>query len=80
MLILHGVGVSLPVWWGSLGVDWGTYCRMQSVAEAFLNALPQSVVQTKLYLGNDPNGVHVYIDTHSCIAFVSLEDSCLHCN
>lgn len=37
---------------------------MQSVAEAFLSALPQSVVQSKLYLmGNDPNGIHVYIDT-----------------
>lgn len=64
MLILHGFGVPLPVWWGSMGVDSGTYCRMQSVAEAFLNALPQSIVQTKLYfMGNDPNGVHVYIDT-----------------
>ena len=64
VLIVHGIGVPLPAWWGSLGIDTGTYYRAQSVAEAFLSALPQSVVQTKLYLmGNDPNGVHVYIDT-----------------
>lgn len=64
MLILHGVGIPLPAWWGSLGIDLGTFCRMQSVAEAVFSALPQSIVQTKLYLmGNDPRGVHVYIDT-----------------
>lgn len=64
-LIFQGIGVSLPAWWGALGVDLVTFYRTQSVVEAFLSALPQSVVQTKLYLmGNDPNGVHVYIDTN----------------
>ena len=64
MLVFHGIGVPLPGWWGSLGIDVGTLYRTQSVAEAFLSALPQSIVQSKLYLmGNDPNGVHVYIDT-----------------
>ena len=38
---------------------------MQSVAQAFLSALPQSIVQSKLCLmGNDPNGIHDYIDTN----------------
>ena len=64
VLIFHGIGVPLPAWWGPLGVDLGSFYRTQSLAEAFLSALPQSIVQTKLYLmGNDPNGVHVYIDT-----------------
>ena len=64
-LIFHGIGVPLPAWRGALGVDLVTFYRTQSVTEAFLGALPQSVVQTKLYLmGNDPNGIHVYIDTN----------------
>ena len=64
MLVFHGIGVPLPAWWGSLVIDLGTFYRTQSIAEAFLSALPQSIVQSKLYLmGNDPSGVHVYIDT-----------------
>ena len=64
LMILHGVGVPLAAWLGLLGVDLGSVYRVQSVAEALLSALPQSIVQTKLYLmGNDPNGVRVYIDT-----------------
>ena len=64
VLILHGIGVPLPVWWGQLNMDLVAFYRMQSVAEAFFSALPQAIVQSKLYLmGNDPNGVHVYIDT-----------------
>lgn len=63
-MISHSVGVPLPAWWGFLGIHLVTFYRMQSVAEAFLSALPQAIVQSKLYLmGNDPNGVHVYIDT-----------------
>ena len=63
-LVFHGIGVPLPAWYGCLGVDLVTFYRMQSVAEAFFSALPQSIVQSKLYLmGNDPNGTHVYIDT-----------------
>ena len=65
LLIFHGIGVPLPSWWGALGIDLSTFYRMQSVAEAFSNALPQSIIQTKLYLmGNDPNGTHVYINTN----------------
>ena len=62
--LLHGIGVPLPAWWSLLGVDLPSFYRTQSIAESFLNALPQSIVQSKLYLkGNDPNGVGVYIDT-----------------
>ena len=64
LLIFHGIGVPLSLWWGSLGVDLVTFYRTQSVLEAFTNALPQSVLQTKLYLmGNDPNGTRIYINT-----------------
>ena len=64
VLLFHGVGVPLPAWWFSLEIDLVTSYHMESVAEAFLNALPQSIIQSKLYLmGNDPNGIHVYIDT-----------------
>lgn len=63
-MILHGLGIPLPMWVRSFGVDMFSFYRVQSLAEALLNALPQSIVQSKLYLmGNDPNGVHVYIDT-----------------
>lgn len=65
-LLAHGIGIPLPTCVRSyaLGVDMSTFYRAQSLAETFLNAVPQSVVQSKLYLmGNDPNGVHVYIDT-----------------
>ena len=65
VLIIHGIGVPLPTWWGSLGVDLMTFYRMESIAEAMFNALPQSVVQSKLYLmGNDPSGVLIYINTN----------------
>ena len=64
-LIFHGIGVPLPTWWGCLGVDLVAFYRTQSLAEAFLSALPQAIVQSKLYLmGNDPNGIHVYVDTN----------------
>ena len=65
VLIIHGVGVPLPLWWGYLGIDLVTLYRLQSVAEATFSALPQAIVQSRLYLmGNDPNGVQVYIDTN----------------
>lgn len=65
VLMLHGIGVPLPACWGYLGIDLVAFYRTQSVAEAFLSALPQAAVQSKLYLmGNDPNGIHVYIDTN----------------
>ena len=64
LLIFHGIGVPLPKWWGFLGIDLSTFYRMQSVAEAFFTALPQAIVQTKLYLmGNNPNGTRIYINT-----------------
>ena len=64
-LIVHGIGVPLPAWWDHLGIDLVAFYRTQSVAEAFLSALPQAIVQSKLYLmGNDPNGIRVYIDTN----------------
>ena len=63
-LIFHGLGLPLPLWYVSLSVDLFAFYRLQSLAETILNAAPQSVIQSKLYLlGNDPNGVHVYIDT-----------------
>ena len=63
--IVHGIGVPLPACWGYLGIDLVAFYRTQSIAEAFLSALPQAAVQSKLYLmGNDPNGIHVYIDTN----------------
>ena len=41
-----------------------TLYRAQSVAESFMSAFPQALLQTKLYtMGNDPKGVHVYIST-----------------
>ena len=63
-LIFHGIGVPLPACCGYLGIDLVAFYRTQSLAEAFLSALPQAVVQSNLYLmGNDPNGILVYIDT-----------------
>ena len=63
-IVFHGVGIPLPAWFDALDVDMHTFYHLQSFAESFLNALPQSVLQSKLYLvGNDPNGVYVYIDT-----------------
>ena len=65
VMIFHGIGVPLPACWGYLGIDLVAFYRTQSLAEAFLSALPQAAVQSKLYLmGNDPNGIHVYIDTN----------------
>ena len=61
-LIFHGVGISMPHFLKPADVDIFSYYRAQSVAESLLNALPQSIIQSKLYLmGNDPHGVHVYI-------------------
>lgn len=62
--ILHGVGVPLPEWFKLLEIDIYAVYRLQSLAESMLNALPQSIIQTKLYMmGNDPSGIHVYIST-----------------
>ena len=72
-LVLYSLGVSLPAWFDliAMGVDFRTFYRTQSLAESMLNALPQSIIQSKLYImGNDPHGVHVYIDTRLYLASV----------
>ena len=63
-LILCGIGVPVPKWLQLADVDMYSVHRLQTYAESCLNAFPQALLQSKLYLmGNDPNGVHVYIDT-----------------
>lgn len=63
-MLLQGLGVPLPMKFDLLGTDIFTFYRLQSCAESFINAFPQSILQSKLYfMGNDPHGVHVYIDT-----------------
>lgn len=71
-LIFHGVGGPLPAFWGSLDIDLETFYRTQSVAEAFFSALPQSFLQSRLYLmGNDPNDVRVYINTNLFVVSIT---------
>ncbi|KAL3145780.1 hypothetical protein ABBQ38_015158 [Trebouxia sp. C0009 RCD-2024] len=63
-MLTEGFGFTIAESLVPTAVDLSSLYRAHAVAEAFLNALPQAVVQTKLYLmGNDPNGVHVYINT-----------------
>lgn len=63
-MVLEGVGVPLPACVKLFNVDLYSFYRLQCFAESFLSALPQSVLQSKLYMmGNDPRGVHVYINT-----------------
>lgn len=63
-LLAHVFVLPLPAWSESFGVDPFAFYHLQSLAETFLNTAPQSINQSKLYLmGNDPKGVHVYIDT-----------------
>ena len=65
-MIFHGIGIPLPTWlsFSSIGIDVYSFYRLQAFLESALNALPQSVVQSRLYIeGNDPGGIHVYIDT-----------------
>ncbi|KAL3136330.1 hypothetical protein ABBQ38_005594 [Trebouxia sp. C0009 RCD-2024] len=75
-MLRTGFGVTIA---GSLvltAVDLSSFYLAHAVAEAFLNALPQAVVQTKIYLmGNDPNGIHVYINT--TLFFYSVAGSAL---
>ena len=62
--VLQGVSVPLPSWVESLDVNMFTFYRLLSLAESSINALPQSILQSQLYvMGNDPNGIHVYINT-----------------
>ncbi|DBA75623.1 TPA: hypothetical protein ACH3X2_009061 [Trebouxia sp. C0005] len=63
-LVFEGIGLPLPEAVKSFGIDIFSLYRAQSIAESLFNALPQAVVQSKLYLeGNSPNGIRVYIDT-----------------
>ncbi|KAL3145938.1 hypothetical protein ABBQ38_015298 [Trebouxia sp. C0009 RCD-2024] len=63
-LLTEGFGFTIAESLVPTALDLSSFYRANTVAEAFLNALPQAVVQTKLYLmGNDPNGIHVYINT-----------------
>ena len=77
-VIFEGIGFRLPKFCQVLDLDMSTLYRSQSVAESLLNALPQSIIQSRLYvMGNDPGGTHVYINTtlflYSVIgSFVSL--------
>ncbi|KAL3148709.1 hypothetical protein ABBQ38_014122 [Trebouxia sp. C0009 RCD-2024] len=63
-MLTEGFGFNIAESLVPTAVELSSFYRAHAVAEAFLNALPQAVVQTKLYLmGNDPNGIHVYINT-----------------
>jgi len=65
-MIFHGIGIPLPIWlsFSSIAIDVYSFYRLHAFLESALNALPQSVIQTRLYIeGNDPGGIHVYIDT-----------------
>lgn len=63
-MLTKGFGFTIAESLVPTAVELSSFYRAHAVAEAFLNALPQAVVQTKLYLmGNDPNGIHVYINT-----------------
>lgn len=63
-MLFQGIGIPLPAWFDLFSVNMFAFYRLLSCTESFLNALPQAVLQSKLYMmGNDPHGVHVYIDT-----------------
>ncbi|KAL3161106.1 hypothetical protein ABBQ38_009487 [Trebouxia sp. C0009 RCD-2024] len=75
-MLTEGFGFTIAESLVPTAVDLSTFYRAHAVAEAFLSALPQAVVQTKLYLmGNDPNGIHVYINT--TLFFYSVAGSAL---
>lgn len=58
-LILHGIGVPVPKRLQFAHVDMYSMHCLHTYAESFLNAFPQAVLQSKLYLmGNDPVLIH----------------------
>lgn len=62
----HGTGNPLPIWlrFSSIAIDVYSFYRLLALLESALNALPQSVIKTRLYIeANNPGGIHVYIDT-----------------
>ncbi|KAL3154985.1 hypothetical protein ABBQ38_011511 [Trebouxia sp. C0009 RCD-2024] len=70
-MLLEATGVPAACWVLPASFEFSAMYRVKSIAEAFFNALPQAIIQTKLYImGNDPNGIHVYIDTTLFIASV----------
>lgn len=69
-LIFHGVGGPLPAFWGSLDIDLETFYHTQSVAEAFFSALPQSFLQSRLYLMAMIQMASVYTSTRTCLSFL----------
>ena len=65
-MVFHGLGVAVPPWadFASVDVDVFSFYRLQSLLESVLNAFLQSIIQSRLYIeGNNPSGIHVYIDT-----------------
>ncbi len=63
-IVVDGLGIPIPAWLSDHSPDCSAYYRLNAAAESVLNALPQSVVQTTLYLrGNTSNGTGQYIDT-----------------
>ncbi|KAL3154975.1 hypothetical protein ABBQ38_011503 [Trebouxia sp. C0009 RCD-2024] len=68
-MLVEATGIPAARWFLPASPELSTLYRFKSIAEAFFNALPQAIIQTKLYvMGNDPNGIHVYIDTALFIA------------
>lgn len=63
-MITEGFGCALPDSVLLTTIELSTLYRMKSIVESVFNALPQAIIQTKLYImGNDPGGIRVYIDT-----------------
>lgn len=63
-LMLQCFGFSVSKFFKLADFSLASLYRTQSVFEAYLNAFPQAILQTKLYvMGNDPHGIHVYINT-----------------
>lgn len=64
-MMLEGLGMSIARCLPFTGLNMSALYRAQSTAEVFFSALPQACIQTKLYImGNNPDGVRVYIDTN----------------
>ena len=63
-IVLHGLGIPISESLRSQFPDMSAYYRLNAAAESLFNALPQAILQTKLYLmGNTSKGTGQYIDT-----------------
>lgn len=70
-MLIQAIGVSRQHHFLHSFCDLTTMYRAKSIVESVFNALPQAIIQTKLYtMGNDPNGIHVYINTPLFLASV----------